>query len=413
MPYTIDTNDSGQYCVFKENPDGSPGEKMKCYDSKPEAEQYMKALYSATDDEDEMERNGAMFTDLLKELGHLSKIDGLAAISDVVDMHGRPLTVKASELPVYVKNTRDVLESTRDSRGEIVGLPIDLKNHDHQGGAAWLVGVELDAARSVIQFILNWTDAGIDLVQRNISRYFSPTFDDVNKVILGGSLTNWPASVNKKGQMLLRPVELSKSLQSIKELNMTVETQVPETKSLLDALSALPGRIAEAMNPKKPDKHVSELSNATITELLQTPEAILELGRQAEAKAAEMSRAAVRQQHVVEFASSVVGGTQTRPLGLAVRSDEIVELLLSLPEKQSLAVEKLLGKFLDSVVDYRELGTNGGGFTRKPKLPAEFQDAARVWVSSGKPIAEFFRDVAPELGKAEDFNLTEYRVEGA
>jgi hypothetical protein len=115
---------------------------------------------------------------------------------------------------------------------------------------------------------------------------------------------------------------------------------------------------------------------------------------------------------VVEFASSVVGGTSTRPLGLAVRSDEIVELLLSLPEKQSLAVEKLLGKFLDSVVDFREMGTSGG-FTRKPKMPAEFQDAARVWVSSGKPISEFFRDVAPELGKPEDFNLAEYRTEGA
>jgi hypothetical protein len=335
----------------------------------------------------------------------------MAALDDAVDAHGRKLSVKPEDLPVYVENTKSVLESTRDSAGNIVGLPIDLRNHDHQGGAAWLVGLELDKARNVIQFVLNWTEAGIKLVQENISRYFSPSFDDVNKIILGGSLTNWPASVNKRGEMLLRPVELSKSLTIQENKNMTVEPIVPE-KGLMDFLKDLPKQIAEAMNPKKPETQVSELSNATITQLLQTPEAIAELGKQAEAKAAEMARASLRQKHVVEFASTVVGGTPSRPIGLGVRSDEIVELLLSLPEKQSLAVEKLLGKFLDSVISFAELGYGGDGFVKKPHLPAEYREAMQIWVDGGKPVAEFFRDVMPELGKAEDFNLAEFKKEG-
>jgi hypothetical protein len=411
MPYLIDQNEGGEYCVYKQNPDGSAGDEMKCYPSKGEADKYMAALYSAMSGE--ASRDGVYFTDLAKELAHLSKIDGLAALDDAVDAHGRKLSVKPEDLPAYVENTKAVLESTRDSQGNIVGLPIDLRNHDHQGGAAWIVGLELDKARNVIQFVLNWTEAGIELVQKNISRYFSASFDDVNKIILGGSLTNWPASVNKRGEMLLRPVELSKSLTIQENKNMTVDTGVPETKTLLEALAALPGRIVEAMSPKKPDAPVvSELSNATITELLATPQALQELGKQAEAKAAEMARASLRQKHVVEFASTVVGGTPSRPIGLGVRSDEIVELLLSLPEKQSLAVEKLLGKFLDSVISFAELGYGGDGFVKKPHLPAEYREAMQVWVDGGKPAAEFFRDVMPELGKAEDFNLTEFNKEG-
>ncbi len=414
MPYLIEETD-GEYCVFKENPDGSAGEKMKCYPSEEEAGQYMRALYSAT--ADEAQRDGVFVTDLMAEFQHLSKIDGLAALTGATDMHGRTLSIKPDELPAYVANTQAVLESTRDSAGEIVGLPVDLRNHDHQGGAAWIVGLELDRARNVIQFVLNWTEQGIDLVKKNISRYFSPSFDDVNKVILGGSLTNWPASVNKRGQMLLRPVELSRSMYTKGANNMTVESVVPENKTLLEILADLPKRIAEAIGPKPaaqpPEQpHVSELSNATISELLQTPEAIAELGRQAEAKAAEMSRAALRQKHVVEFASTVVGGTPSRPIGLGVRADEIVELLLGMEEKQSLAVERILSKFLDSVINFAELGYGGSGFVKKPKLPAEYREAAQVWVASGKPIAEFFREVMPELGKPEDYNLAEYQKEG-
>lgn len=362
------------------------------------------------------ERNGTTFTDLTKELAHLSKIDGMSVLDGVQDMYGRDLTVTEEELPDYIANTQRVLNSTKDTNGEIVGLPIDMANHDHQGGAGWIVGLELDEARKIINFLVEWTEDGVEAIASNITRYFSPSFDDENKIILGGSLTNWPGSRNQKGQYLLRPVELSKSMQSIKEIKMTVpEATASENKSVIELLTTLPARIVEAMTPKKPETPTTpeapapaELQSKSITELLKTPEAIEELGRLAEEQAKDLTRTAMRKKHVIEFAASIVGGTPERPFGLAVRANEIVGLLLSLPEPQAMAVEKILSKALDSAINFAEKGFDGEGFVRRPEIPVEFKQSARVWVESGKPIAEFFTAVAPQLGKMEDYNVAEF-----
>lgn len=63
MPWVI-VPDDGKYCVHKENSDGSPGEKLKCYDSKPEAEDYMRALYA-----NEGKTTLAFFGDSVKAIG--------------------------------------------------------------------------------------------------------------------------------------------------------------------------------------------------------------------------------------------------------------------------------------------------------------------------------------------------------
>ena len=132
------------------------------------------------------------------ELDYIRKMDGLAA-GTFISMWGDEVTFAAEELPDYIKNTQRVLNSTRDSSGQIVGLPIDQDAHDHAGGAGWIIGLELDEARGVIVFTVNWTEIGQDLIRKNIRRFFSPSVDILNKVILGGSLTNYPASRNAKG----------------------------------------------------------------------------------------------------------------------------------------------------------------------------------------------------------------------
>lgn len=53
MPYKIEES-NGEYCVHKENSDGSAGEKVKCHPTKPEAEAHMRALYAAMEDEKSM-----------------------------------------------------------------------------------------------------------------------------------------------------------------------------------------------------------------------------------------------------------------------------------------------------------------------------------------------------------------------
>ena len=140
--------------------------------------------------------------------------DGLAA-GTFTDMRGRKVTFEPEELQAYIDNTQAVLESTRTESGELVGLPIDMDGHDHKGGAGWVTGVELDAGRNVIRFVPSWTEDGSSLIKSNRRRYFSPTVDMSNQSILGGSLTNWPASRDAKGRMMLRPIELSKQIKEL------------------------------------------------------------------------------------------------------------------------------------------------------------------------------------------------------
>ena len=357
------------------------------------------------------EITAGMFTDLLKELGHMSQIDGLAVMSGY-DMYGQEFEVKAEDLADYVTNTQRVLNSTKDSKGKIVGLPIDCGNHDHEGGAGFIVALEADEQRGVIIFTVEWSEDGLELVGTNKVRYFSASFDTQNKLILGGSLTNWPGSRKPNGAYLLRPVELSRSIAGItKENQMTVET-VPEVKP--SWIAELQSAIVTALtpSPKPPASPKQEPTASSISELMQNDEVVREMARRSDHMAAEKAAVYERQQHVIQLAANLVGGTPLRPLGLAgIRADEIVELLMGLPAKQSLAVETVITKLTDAMmIDYQELGSSGTGFTRKPRVPESYRPAVQIWVNEGKSLASWFKEVGTDLGltKAEDYNLNEF-----
>lgn len=334
-------------------------------------------------------------------------IDGLAANDDdpYISMHGEEVYIKSGDLAAYIENTQAIIESTKTESGEIVGLPIDLESHNHKGGAGWIVGLELDNARKVVRFLVNWTEKGVELIKGNLSRFFSPSVDTENKIILGGSLTNWPASRNAKGQILLRPVELS---QSIKEIDME--------KTLLEILAELPGKVAEAVRGGKQQETLTTATPPTeleteispqLKELLRTPEGIEELGKQAQNMAREAIHLEKRKIHTVQFASKLAGGTSEHPVGLKVRPNEIVALLLSLPEPQALAVEKILASALDGAINFSMRGLDGNGFIQKPELPKEVKGYLKTWVEAGKSVPEFFK-LNLELGNPEDYNLSEF-----
>lgn len=159
-----------------------------------------------------MEQTNFIFVDLAEQTDGPKPFDGMAA-GEFVDMSGRRAIFKKDDLATYVKNTKVVLASTKDSSGEIVGLPIDAMNHDHREAAGWVVDVELGEGGGVIQFIPRWNPVGVDLISNDVARFFSPTVDISNKSIMGGSLTNWPATRDEKtGKILLRPIELSKQM---------------------------------------------------------------------------------------------------------------------------------------------------------------------------------------------------------
>lgn len=332
-------------------------------------------------------------------------IDGLAA-GAFVSMTGEEVTFEVEDLTAYIENTQKIIESTRTESGSIVGLPIDKDRHDHAGGAGWIVGLELDEARKIIRLLVNWTQEGVDLIKGNIRRFFSPSVDPAHKVILGGSLTNWPATRLETGQILLRPVELS---QSMKEIDMP--------KTLEEMFADLKGVIVEAVGrkpadpPAEPPAHTEpETTSPSLRELLNTPDAVEELGKRAQEMAQDAIRAEKRKLHAVEFAARIAGGTREKPFGLRVKANEIVALLLSLPEKQAKAVEKILEASLVAAIDFAEHGFDSDGFVQKPQLPAAIKTYARQWVEAGKPISEFFAQ-NPELGPAEQYNLVEFMKE--
>lgn len=164
--------------------------------------------------------------------------DGLTIV-ETLDMNGRPVTVTAEELPIYLANTKAAIQAAVGQSGEVVGLPIDAgKTGDHDKGDAggWIVGVEL--AGNVLRLVPKWTELGKDLISKSIRRFFSATVDTVNKVILGGTLTNWPAVRDAQGKMLLRPIELSQSLYELAEVAMDEEMMKQIGQAFIEQMTA-------------------------------------------------------------------------------------------------------------------------------------------------------------------------------
>lgn len=403
MPWLTKKNGE-KTCVYKKGADGQPeGDPLHCYDGddqEEKAKEYMKALYANADQS--MSMTNFLFVELSQK-DDLKKIDGLAA-GTFTAMSGQEVTFEASELPEWVVNTKAIIESTRTETGEIVGLPIDLNAHDHQGGAGWIVDLELDEARNVIRFIVKWTKAGIDLIAGNIRRFFSPSTEPNEKIVLGGSLTNWPATRDTKGRMLLRPVELSAQ---IKEIDMV------KTLEELQADNEAKDKLIAQLQAAKPATETGD-DTAELAELNSwmsgNENAVEELSKRAQQMAELQIKAQRRKDKVVEFASQIVGGTTDKPFGIPIRSSRIVKLLLSLPEKQAQEVQELLALTWKYSIDFAERGIDGSNFSLKPKLPVELASVAKLWVDSGKPIEAWFAEMGEgAVGKAEDYDLSMFQ----
>jgi hypothetical protein len=161
--------------------------------------------------------------------------DGMASGS-FVDMLGRPAIIKREDLAQYVVNTKANIEATRDASGNVVGLPIDWMNHNHGEASGWIVDVNLAEDRDVIQFTPRWNELGKTLIGGNSVRYFSPEFDPRSRTIMGGSLTNWPATRTREQKILLRPIALAQSLSSI-EIDESLEERSAKIRSAFTSFS--------------------------------------------------------------------------------------------------------------------------------------------------------------------------------
>jgi hypothetical protein len=336
----------------------------------------------------------------LAGIENLRSFDGLA-VGAFTDMRGKRVVVNLEDFPAYLSNTLEVLESTRTATGELVGLPIDMEMHDHKGGAGWIKAVQLSDKPDVLRFLVDWTEDGEGVIKSNKRRYFSPTFDPNQKIVLGGSLTNWPASRDSKYRMKLRPIELS---QQIQEIDMDKPEWMNDLLELGNKfLSAFEGRKPEP--PQEESTKENDMPELTVAEFMQTPEAVAELERRADERAAQLLQAEQLKNKVADFAKRITSGGA---YGLAVKAEELSAAILALPEIEK--VLELVGKIADAkIANFSEAGS--GGHKDEPtggNVPDEIKPLVRSWVAAGRDAAEFFA-VNPELGlSATDYNLSEF-----
>jgi len=358
----------------------------------------------------EVKMNGFAFIDL-SMIGESRRIDGMAAGS-FVDMWGRETVFEVDELPLYVVNTKRALESTRGENGEIVGFPIDRQNHDGGLAAGWITDVSLAEGRAVIEFDVRWNEAGKSLIGSDDMRFFSPTVDTDAKVIIGGSLTNWPATRTADHQILLRPVELSASMQTCEP-----PAKLGFTEAVKQVIDGVIAGLRKAPENTNPEKEKPQMDEPEIVELaapqpqavdLSSPEATVLIQRRAEEIAAEQRAAEQRAAQIADFAAQMTG---RKSRAIPVEAERLSAFLTGLTDEQRTEAQSIFTRIADNgLVDFSENG-HSAVLAGVRELPSYAKPLLTKWLASGNAINEFFLVNAAELGDMGDYNLLEFTKE--
>jgi hypothetical protein len=313
--------------------------------------------------------------------------DGLAS-GTFTDMWGQEVKITEADLELIARNTSEAIQFTKTEGGEVVGLPIDASNHNRGDAAGWIVECSNDPAVKRIRLTPNWTEEGLTRIGKGLQRFFSATIDLSNKVILGGTLTNWPATRDGKNNILLRPIELSAPMFTFQEgVNDMTENVVQTQEVDLDALRAsivgeivppikndILSAVAELMKPAEAPK-VSPVNDdedlIKMFELEGMKEEVMVAMRdrlvaqveavktQAALETGKMLAALQHESRVADFCQKVVSGTQDNPYGLPIDEKALSAFLLSLDsQKAKTAMGLLESIWKNGRVTFAELGHN-------------------------------------------------------
>ena len=161
------------------------------------------------------------------------------AVGKFVDMDGRGVEFKPAQLKTFLANTLKAIKAVKEKG--MPGLPIDARGHDKGDAAGWIVDASLGEvadseglAVPVIMLAAEWTKIGLELLRDRIMANFSPTVDLRGKSIRGGSLTNWPASVDGNGVPLFPAVELAQGLRKIANYELRITNEVAELEESVE-----------------------------------------------------------------------------------------------------------------------------------------------------------------------------------
>lgn len=329
------------------------------------------------------------------------------------------VSIEGDELDDYLKNTKEVLESTRTEGGEIVGLPIDMDGHDHKGGAGWIVDVVREG--DLLRFIPKWTEAGQQLIREGVRRFFSPSFDPEQKVIIGGSMTNYPASRDERRRIKLRPVELSETLfvpeyeaddSFFTKLSDTFDGFFTKWSSFSKARPTDDKNTTEGGSTMPTEKELAELAAKA-----DTPEGLAELNdyinKQRDARVAELLDAQTRSQHIAELADTLVGGSKENPKGLPVEKKALVAFLSELTPEQQKQAETILSAIVEKgFIDFEEKG-HSAEIDGEATLPDWAAPLLQDVLDNGGTMEDFFKANADELGEQKSYDLSMFKVKEA
>lgn len=383
------------------------------------------------------------------------------------DMYGNEVDLRELDLSIIVRNTLAAIGYSQSKN--MPGLPIDARGHDKMDAAGWIVSAEAGQVTDsegvtlgAVILTADWTVVGQDLIGKRILTNFSPTVEiEPTPVIRGGSLTNWPASVDKAGNPLFNALELSQGSTVSEETNMpqdevvqeldeviapaTEPTQaLPQAPAQADLAQLVAAEVAKALanlskpaaQPAKPAKPPAKPAKAdpeavaaaadeganrveTIAALLGlTGDAVTDFQQSHLDSLAKIyeERAKIRWERrlaqiqrdnaITELSAKLVGGTASSPRGLPADEEQLVANLSALPGPQYAYFSDLLTQIVErGLVDFSELGhgRRRRGTEQLPEIYAAALRRGELTVSdlSGPVLAQ-------DLGDIARYDLTEF-----
>lgn len=377
------------------------------------------------------------------------------ALGVFTDMSSREIDLTEMSVDEIAANTMAAIAAAQAKK--MPGLPIDARRHDKGEAAGWIVhaiaGTSDDGKGGEVPVVIltaDWTSLGVELISSRQQVNFSPTFDMQQRVIRGGSLTNWPASVNDAGIPLFDALELQQhqdtadpagpaqldapgdAQEQHSEENTTMAIEM--TDELREAIlagvrEAIPDLVRELQsgtNQAKPDASVDETPpevKKPLFDLTQIAEAMglsgdaaagLQVNHldelatiyQTQAKLQWQRRMASmrRENAMVELAAKVTGGTLEFPRGIPVDEQLLKAELMKLPADSIEFWQQLLTDIVkNGLTDYGELG-HGRRMRGNRQLPAVYLDAIRAGELTVNDLSNPI--IAPDLGDIDQYDLS-------
>lgn len=410
-----------------------------------------------------MERSQFLFVDL-QELTPGKPFPGFAVGSFIDGALGRGIKLKASDLQSFLENTLTMIKDFKDRK--MPGLPIDASSHDKGDAAGWIVGAELGEVTNsegeaipTIDLSVDWTKIGTEKISEKTQANFSPTIDLKNKVIVGGSLTNWPASVDANGVPLFTAIELSQGIRYLSQpateeetaasddppkwynklkidLQEFVSTNINPQVEAPDIINEGDGQMTIELTQEQLDETIktavatavadSEKGKVDLSELatafnLNTGDAANLEVKHLEGLAEQVRERAnlqwkqqlsvmERENRYAELSARVTGGSVDTPRGIPGADAEKIKAELMKLEPES---AKFWGGLLEATVknglnDFAELG-HGHKEKTLHKVSEEYVSELTRIIKEGVNPQKFFDAVG--LGNATDYDLSEF--EGA